>query len=140
MLQRLSRAGAIGRLGGVGLLVGLLGAGLLVAGSAPEPAPDEVPILADLDPLADEGELDEASLDDLVADAQRMLRLRGYDPGPIDGQLGPRTRQAIRTYQEAVRADGLLEALKGEPGSAAAPESRRYDFEARPTPSSLRPD
>jgi peptidoglycan hydrolase-like protein with peptidoglycan-binding domain len=136
MRQRLARIGVMGGLAGVGMLLGL-GTGLLLAGGASGPTPDEVQILVDLDPLADEADLDEASLDDLVADAQRMLSLRGFNPGPIDGQLGPRTRQAIRSYQEAVRADGLLEALTGEPRPAAGPESQRYDFEARPTPSSL---
>ncbi len=36
----------------------------------------------------------------LVAGTQSDLKRMGYDPGPIDGILGPRTRAAIRAYQK----------------------------------------
>ena len=36
----------------------------------------------------------------LVSGTQSGLRELGYDPGPIDGILGPRTRAAIRAYQK----------------------------------------
>ena len=36
----------------------------------------------------------------LVAGTQSGLKRMGYDPGPIDGILGPRTRAAIRAYQK----------------------------------------
>ena len=140
MLQRLDRIAIIGGLAGVGMLLGL-GTGLLLAGSASEPAADEGQIVADLAPLDDQADLDEASLDDLVADAQRMLSLGGYDPGPIDGQLGLRTQRAIRSYHEVVRTGGLLDALKkGEPEPGAALDSERFAFEARPTPTSITGD
>lgn len=32
---------------------------------------------------------------------QESLRDKGYDPGPIDGVMGPQTRQAIGEYQRA---------------------------------------
>ncbi|HEX9647678.1 MAG TPA: peptidoglycan-binding domain-containing protein [Alphaproteobacteria bacterium] len=35
----------------------------------------------------------------LVRDIQSGLARMGYDPGPIDGVMGPRTRDAIRQYQ-----------------------------------------
>lgn len=35
----------------------------------------------------------------LIAEAQRLLRQRGYDPGPVDGVPGPRTQAAIRSFQ-----------------------------------------
>src|SRR5690606_26086830 len=35
----------------------------------------------------------------MVADIQRRLKEEGFDPGPIDGLAGPRTRDAIRSYQ-----------------------------------------
>ena len=35
----------------------------------------------------------------LVTDIQRMLTELGYRPGPVDGSIGERTRQAIRRYQ-----------------------------------------
>ena len=30
---------------------------------------------------------------------QEVLLARGFDPGPIDGDIGPQTREAIRIYQ-----------------------------------------
>ena len=39
---------------------------------------------------------------ELVASVQRSLKDLGYDPGPIDGLLGPKTNHAIETYQEDV--------------------------------------
>jgi type II secretory pathway predicted ATPase ExeA len=43
---------------------------------------------------------------------QQRLRNAGFTPGPIDGVLGPKTRQAIRRFQEAhgLRATGRLNA------------------------------
>lgn len=35
----------------------------------------------------------------LVANTQSSLSRLGYDPGPVDGVLGPRTSAAIREYQ-----------------------------------------
>lgn len=32
---------------------------------------------------------------------QEALLARGYDPGPVDGAIGPQTRDAIRAYQSA---------------------------------------
>lgn len=45
-----------------------------------------------------------------VAAIQRALLARGYDPGPLDGALGPTTRAAIRAFQEAhgLKADGIV--------------------------------
>jgi peptidoglycan hydrolase-like protein with peptidoglycan-binding domain len=34
-----------------------------------------------------------------VINLQSQLAARGYDPGPIDGMMGERTRAAIRAYQ-----------------------------------------
>lgn len=41
-----------------------------------------------------------------VAEAQRLLHRLGYDPGPNDGRLKPRTRRAIGDFQ---RDSGLVE-------------------------------
>ena len=35
-----------------------------------------------------------------VRGIQRRLKALGWDPGPLDGAMGPRTRQAIRDYQQ----------------------------------------
>ncbi len=47
---------------------------------------------------------------DLVADIQQSLITLGYDPGPIDGVMGPRTVAAIKEYQNNY---GLL--ITGQP-------------------------
>jgi hypothetical protein len=40
---------------------------------------------------------------------QVALRARGYDPGPVDGIIGPKTAAAVRTFQHraGIHADGL---------------------------------
>jgi peptidoglycan hydrolase-like protein with peptidoglycan-binding domain len=35
-----------------------------------------------------------------VLGIQRRLKALGWDPGPLDGAMGPRTRKAIRAYQQ----------------------------------------
>lgn len=44
-----------------------------------------------------------------IRGGQQALKEAGYDPGVIDGQVGPSTREALRRFQEA---HGLL--LTGE--------------------------
>lgn len=43
---------------------------------------------------------------------QEALKDRGYDPGPVDGVMGPRTASALRDYQktENLRVTGQLDA------------------------------
>ena len=45
----------------------------------------------------------------LVEDVQTALSEAGYNPGPADGLIGPRTREAISAYQKAngLTADGM---------------------------------
>jgi peptidoglycan hydrolase-like protein with peptidoglycan-binding domain len=87
-------------------------AGAVLAAQASETV-DQAVATSDDQEEPDGPDLDETQLEDLVADAQRLLNLSGYDPGPIDGQLGLRTQRAIRAYQAAARRHGTLEALKG---------------------------
>lgn len=49
----------------------------------------------------------------LVAGIQSELTQKGYDPGGVDGRIGPNTRNAISAYQQA---NGLL--VTGQPSQA----------------------
>ena len=45
-----------------------------------------------------------------VRDAQQALKDKGFDPGPVDGLMGPATRAALKKYQEKenLNEDGRL--------------------------------
>ena len=45
-----------------------------------------------------------------MADIQTRLAALGYDPGPIDGKIGVKTRAAIKAFQEAkgLEVDGIV--------------------------------
>ncbi len=47
-----------------------------------------------------------------VKQAQQALKEKGYDPGPIDGVMGARTKEAIKSFQNAsnLPASGTLDA------------------------------
>lgn len=47
-----------------------------------------------------------------IRQAQERLKAAGFDPGPIDGLLGPRTKTALRQYQAAqgLPTTGVLDA------------------------------
>jgi SpoIID/LytB domain protein len=47
---------------------------------------------------------------DTVRALQNVLRLLGFDPGPIDGQFGPRTSRAVLVFQSTnnLTADGIV--------------------------------
>ena len=46
-----------------------------------------------------------------VRGAQQALRGKGFDPGPVDGKIGPRAKAAIRDFQskEGISATGQLD-------------------------------
>jgi localization factor PodJL len=55
----------------------------------------------------------------VVAEAQALLAERGYNPGPADGMVGPRTSEAVRAFRQsvglgdsAVIDQALLDALR----------------------------
>jgi len=52
------------------------------------------------------GEIDLSSM----AGVQTALGFLGHDPGGVDGIDGPRTKEALRAFQEAagIDADGLI--------------------------------
>jgi hypothetical protein len=53
----------------------------------------------------------------LTKDVQGLLRAVGYDPGPIDGHYGARTRAAVESFEKSlgrVATGGISEALRHE--------------------------
>lgn len=50
------------------------------------------------------GQLDMEAMPSLTAEGirqvQQALTKKGFDPGPIDGVLGPQTEQALRKFQD----------------------------------------
>jgi len=83
--------------------------------------------------------------------AQASLKTLGFDPGPVDGQMGPKTVKALRTYQNAcgLPADGALSAgllcyladaagpMTGQPGNTPASNTKVNRFESRMWPNQL---
>jgi peptidoglycan hydrolase-like protein with peptidoglycan-binding domain len=49
-----------------------------------------------------DGKLVDAGNREAVRSVQRRLRDAGFDPGPIDGVLGPKTRAALQKYQASL--------------------------------------
>jgi Putative peptidoglycan binding domain len=47
-----------------------------------------------------------------IRQAQEALKSQGHDPGPIDGVMGPQTRQALRAFQSSngLKQTGVLDA------------------------------
>ena len=45
-----------------------------------------------------------------IKKVQLALTQAGFDPGPVDGELGPRTDQALRSFQRAngLEPDGIV--------------------------------
>jgi Putative peptidoglycan binding domain len=55
-------------------------------------------------------ELKQGEEGEWVSYFQQMLEDAGFSPGPIDGVFGPRTDEAVRTYQDAYQltVDGIV--------------------------------
>lgn len=60
---------------------------------------------------ADERQLPKMSERDQYREIQQALNAKGNDPGPIDGRMGPRTRSALKAFQEVsgLKATGRLD-------------------------------
>jgi peptidoglycan hydrolase-like protein with peptidoglycan-binding domain len=52
-------------------------------------------------------DLDQSS----IRQVQQLLQQKGFDPGPLDGIVGPRTREATRKYQDrfGMKASGEID-------------------------------
>lgn len=66
----------------------------------------------------------------LVAEAQRLLQALGYDPGPVDGDFGPRTKRAIAAYQRKTKRQ-VDEAVSEELVVALREDAKRRAEEER---------
>lgn len=70
---------------------------------------------AQADKTAAIGQLNMAGVPDLdrdnVRQVQDALEAKGFDPGPIDGIAGPRTKAAIRKFQDrfGMKASGEID-------------------------------
>lgn len=86
-----------------------------------------------------------------VAETQQILTELGYDPGPVDGLMGRRTRRAIRDFEDArglpvtgIPSDTLLGELRRArtdltetPGASAPPPVASFDCGRASTPSEV---
>lgn len=86
----------------------------------------------------DESQLRQATRLSRIALTQVLLAAVGYDPGPVDGVLGPRTAAAVKAYQRGagLRADGhvtkrLLDSLLATPEARSLGVSSREPGETR---------
>jgi len=54
--------------------------------------------------------VEEGATGGAVEDIQRLLKAKGFDPGPVDGGFGPRTTAAVVAFQTAkgLAADGIV--------------------------------
>lgn len=52
-------------------------------------------------PFSGTVEMGRANLPEDVKAVQSALQEKGYNPGPIDGMMGPRTREALKKFQTA---------------------------------------
>ena len=87
---------------------------------------------------------------DRIANLQRALRRLGYDPGPVDGIPGARTRAAIRAFQtdaglpvngrisERLESAVLAAIVAAEQAHAPAPEPTHRPLELESTGSGFR--
>ena len=81
----------------------------------------------------------------LVRQAQERLMSEGFDPGPVDGQLGAETRKGLKNFQESRRLEqsgeldsstiaalglSLLERNDAGPAALGVVEGKRGDARA----------
>jgi hypothetical protein len=78
-------------------------------------------------------ELRNGAVDEWVTYLQQQLAALGYDPGPLDGEFGPRTESEVRRLQAAggLPATGVVDEytwalLGGSAPAEAAPEPEHY--------------
>jgi peptidoglycan hydrolase-like protein with peptidoglycan-binding domain len=75
---------------------------------------------------------------------QEALKAKGVDPGPIDGRMGPKTRAAIKQFQESsgLKGTGRLDSQTAEKlgvQTASAPSSKETKASKASEPMSKEP-
>lgn len=63
-----------------------------------------------------------------VRQIQEALKAEGHDPGPVDGVMGPQTKEALRAYQrsQSLTETGRLDQpISGKPGVGGATGQRQ---------------
>ncbi len=94
---------------------------------APGPAPLLAPTASPASPAPTTPPVAEPTLREQIAEIQKLLAAKGYDPGPTDGLYGGRTADAIARYRrdaglrENMATRDLLAHLKGPPEAPALP-------------------
>ena len=94
---------------------------------APAPAPGPAP-----GPSYDWPQMQRGAKGSSVSELQRALAQSGFDPGPVDGDFGPKTEAAVRRFQQehGLAVDGIVgpltrgaleKALAGPAGADPAP-------------------
>jgi peptidoglycan hydrolase-like protein with peptidoglycan-binding domain len=73
---------------------------------------------------------------DQIKRAQESLKAEGWDPGPVDGVVGPRTRQALRAYQAraGLPQTGVLDATTFQRLAPRAPLASECTVAPPPLP------
>ena len=71
-----------------------------------------------------------------IGQAQDRLQAAGFDPGPLDGVLGPRTREALRRYQasQGLPATGALDEATRRVLLLSEPPPERGEAKPEPWP------
>lgn len=121
-----AKNGARNALIGVGVGIAILGIASQVAKSKPqaESEPQRRP--------RGGSSSSQSSSDDDTAEAQRLLTRLGYEPGPVDGEMGEKTRAAIRAFE---RDHGLPVTGALSPGvirNLRSPPQRTYAAQQPP--------
>lgn len=64
---------------------------------------------------------------------QETLKAKGQDPGPIDGMMGPKTRAAVKAFQEAsgLKGTGKLDKQTAEKLGVEMPKSPTKEVKKR---------
>ena len=79
-----------------------------------------------------------AKADRALRQAQEMLEKRGFDPGPIDGLMGTRTRRALREFQRAAELP-VTGRLDRKTRAALRPKKRPDAGKSKPASAASKP-